>query len=294
MPDNYSLGLIGHPLGHSISPALHQAALAEAGFQGSYSLFPVQPLPDGQSELEALVDRLRKSELQGLNVTIPHKQSVLPVVDELTASAQAIGAVNTLMVKEGRLIGHNTDAPGFLVDVHKLPLKSHSTALILGAGGAARAVAYALLNEGWQVRITDLLPQQAVNLKNHFSQQSFDASQLDVIDFNHKAIIDAGNESALIVNTTPVGMHPHVDQSPWPENTPLPKEACIYDVVYNPMQTRLLQTASAAGLPACNGLGMLVEQAALSFECWTGFSPDRAKMLENVFRLHPEMTRGAV
>jgi len=285
MPETWSLGLIGFPLGHSISPALHQSALQQAGLKGSYSLFPVSPEEDGKKGLVALMQLLRSGQLQGLNVTIPHKQNVLSLVDDLTPSAAAIGASNTLYMKGGRLIGDNTDAPGFWGDLQHLPLNGAATALILGAGGAARAVVFALLTHGWQVRITDLFEKQTKSLCEHFSAQSLDASGLQAIDFTPRAIAAAAQNCSLIVNTTPVGMHPKVEESPWPENVPFPKDACLYDVIYNPMETRLMQLAKTAGLPCRNGLGMLVEQAALAFERWTGFAPSRDLMLEAF--LHP-------
>ena len=192
MPENYSLGLIGYPLGHSLSPALHQTALAEAGLKGKYDLFQISPLPDGQEELEALINRLRSGELHGLNVTIPHKQSVLSLVDELTSSAKIIGAVNTLYMKSGHLFGDNTDAPGFWGDLTHLPLQNAKTALVLGAGGAARAVVYALLTRGWTIRILDLRQEQVDGLYMHYSAQDLDISKLKVVPFTPQAIEQAG------------------------------------------------------------------------------------------------------
>jgi shikimate dehydrogenase len=282
MPKSYSLGLIGFPLGHSLSPVLHQTALAEAGLKGTYELFSISPLPEGQTDLEALLMRLRSGELQGLNVTIPHKQSVLPLVDELTAPASVIGAVNTLYIKSGRLVGDNTDAPGFWSDLSHLPIQNTQSALILGAGGAARAVVYSLLMRGWMVRITDLRQEQVDSLYTHYSTQNFNSSNLEVVPFTPQAIENAGLASGLVINTTPVGMHPNINESAWPENIALPAQACIYDVVYNPMETKLLNIAAATGLPCRNGLGMLVEQAALAFERWTGFSPSRTRMMEAI------------
>lgn len=282
MPENYSLGLIGYPLGHSVSPVLHLTALAEAGLKGKYDLFQVSPLPDGQEELEALINLLRSGELHGLNVTIPHKQSVFSLVDELTPSAAAIGAVNTLYMKSNQLVGDNTDAPGFWGDLSHLPIQNAKSALVLGAGGASRAVVYALLTHGWTTRITDLRQEQVDSLYTHFSAQDLDASKLEVVPFTPQSIEQAGLESDLVVNATPMGMHPNIESCAWPEAIALPTQACIYDVVYNPMETRFLIRAAAAGLPCRNGLGMLVEQAALAFERWTGFSPSRSLMLKAV------------
>lgn len=282
MPETYSLGLIGYPLGHSLSPVLHQTALAEAGLNGKYELYTISPLPEGKKDLEALLNRLRSGELHGLNVTIPHKQSVFPLVDELTPSAAAMGAVNTLIMKSGKLVGDNTDAPGFWGDLSHLPIQNARSALVLGAGGAARAVVYALLTRGWSVRITDLHPEQAASLYTHYSAQELDSSKLEVIPLSQQALEQAGTDSDLVVNTTPMGMHPNVESCAWPEEIALPAHTCIYDVVYNPMETRFLKRAAAAGLPCRNGLGMLVEQAALAFERWTGYSPSRSRMLEEV------------
>jgi shikimate dehydrogenase len=282
MQENYSLGLIGYPLGHSLSPVLHQTAMAEAGLNGTYELFQILPLPEGEADLEALLARLRSGELHGLNVTIPHKQSVIPLVDELTPSGAAMGAVNTLFMSSGKLVGENTDAPGFWGDLSHLPIQNASSALVLGAGGAARAVVYALLTRGWSVRITDLHPEQVVSLHAHYSNQDLDSSKLEVIPFTPQAIEQAGLSSDLVVNATPMGMHPNVENCAWPDNLALPRNTCIYDVVYNPMETKFLKRAADAGLPCRNGLGMLVEQAALAFERWTGFSPSRSRMLEAV------------
>src|SRR5512134_3742406 len=139
------LGLTGYPLGHSLSPRIHEAALSSCGLDGNYSLFPISP--DDKQGLEDLLARVRSGEITGLNVTIPHKQNVIPFLDELTPTAKAIGAVNTIYMRENRLIGDNTDAPGFLSDLKKLvatETRRHRdlNVLVLGAGGSARAVVY--------------------------------------------------------------------------------------------------------------------------------------------------------
>jgi len=147
------LGLIGYPLSHSLSPSLYEAAFTALALHGEYLLYPVAPGETGG--LAGLTKQIRAGEIQGLNVTIPHKQAIMPLLDELTLSAQAIGAVNTLFLKDGKLYGHNTDAPGFLTDQAKV-LRNTSLekkALVLGAGGAARAVVYALLKDGWKVTL---------------------------------------------------------------------------------------------------------------------------------------------
>lgn len=270
------LGLIGYPLGHSLSPRIHKAALNVCGLPGNYSLFPIEP--DDPNGLKEVLDRVRKGEIAGLNITIPHKQNVIPYIDELTPTAQAIGAVNTIYLRSNKLIGENTDAPGFLTDLNKFlttETRTHgeNSALVLGAGGSARAVAYALVTDGWQVTLAARRLEQAERLAALFD--GVNIQELNLRTFQRSNL-------QLIVNTTPVGMTPDIDHSPWPENIAFPARAAIYDLVYNPRQTKLVRDACTQGLPATTGLGMLVEQAALSFEIWTGCQPPRDILFEAV------------
>jgi shikimate dehydrogenase len=270
------LGLIGFPLSHSLSPKIHEAAISALGLQGEYLLYSVAPEEIGR--LAVLARRMRDGEIQGLNVTIPHKQAIMPLLDELTPSAQLIGAVNTLYLREGKLIGHNTDAPGFLADLAKFLQNTppEKNALVLGAGGASRAVVYGLLKDGWKitlaVRRADL--NQASALIESFESLKV-ATMINLVLMEAGDLGRLGCEIQLIINATPIGMFPKVDISPWPEKLPLPNGATIYDLVYNPRPTRFVQNALAAGLQATTGLGMLVEQAALSFACWTGQNAPR-------------------
>lgn len=273
-PSTYHFGLTGHPLGHSLSPKIHAAALKSCGLSGDYSLFPIPP--DDLPGLQTLLSRLRSGELNGLNVTIPHKQAVIPYLDDLTPSARAIGAVNTIFTREGKLIGHNTDAPGFLGDLgrvfgnRKSEIVNRKSAIVLGAGGAARAVVAALLSDAWQVtlavRSADL--GQAQELALHHS------SLITYYSFDELPSCDLSSVD-LIVNATPLGMSPQIETCSWPEDLEFPQNAAVYDCVYNPRETLLTKRARAAGLPASTGLGMLVEQAALAFETWTGYTPPR-------------------
>lgn len=280
-PETYSLGLIGYPLGHSLSPQIHGAALHALGMSGEYSLYPVAPHPSrtiegGRLTLEGLLEQMYSGEIHGLNVTIPHKQNVIPLLDELTPAAETIGAVNTIFVQENKLIGDNTDAPGFWGDLKRLAVsdqQSSSSALVLGAGGSARAVVYALLTHGYHVTITARRIEQAQKLCNQLSVIS---AQLSMVDSVHRSLHT--DHYSLLVNSTPVGMHPHGNESPWPADIPLPKHAAVYDLVYNPRETLLVRHARENGLPATTGLGMLVEQAALAFERWTGQEAPRNVM----------------
>ena len=282
---NYQLGLIGYPLGHSLSPKIHAAALSACGLQGRYSLFPIPP--EDKQGLKDLLARVRINEIHGLNVTIPHKQNVIELMDELTATAKAIGAVNTIYLHQDKLIGDNTDTSGFLSDLKRFlilecgSLLSHlqeqvpalqKKALVLGAGGSARAIVYALLCDGWDVTIAARRIEQAQQLSQSFGKYDLRLSTFDLqlSTFN------------LIVNTTPLGMAPNIEDSPLPENIVLSPKTVIYDLIYNPRETKLVKDARAQGLSATTGLGMLIEQAALAFEIWTGAKADRDAMQKAV------------
>lgn len=275
---DFRLGLIGFPLGHSLSPKIHAAALTACGLQGGYSLFPIPP--EDKKGLSDLLTRVRDGEIHGLNVTIPHKQNVIPLLDELTPTAQAIGAVNTIYLRDGKLFGHNTDAAGFLADLKRvLPSASRSgsprSAFVLGAGGSARAVVYSLLADGWNVTLAARRVEQAEQLAVSFKPQKVQVASYE------KFILHPSSFS-LFVNSTPLGMSPNVEQSPLPENTMIPSDTAIYDLVYNPRQTKLVRDALAQGCSATTGLGMLIEQAALAFEIWTGAPADRDAMRKAV------------
>lgn len=264
------LGLTGYPLGHSLSPAIHVSALRSCGLDGSYSLFPVAP--DDQKGLKDLLERVRCGELLGLNVTIPHKQIMIPLLDELTPTATAIGAVNTIYRKENKLVGDNTDAPGFLADLNRFlhhpqsKINDQKSAIVLGAGGSARAVVYALCNDGWNVTVAARRMEQAEQLARSFPNYQLSIAALTELPLS---------TFDLLVNSTPLGMTPNINTSPLFENTVLSKDTFVYDLVYNPRETKLVRDARAQGCPATTGLGMLIEQAALAFATWTGHNPPR-------------------
>ena len=273
------LGLVGYPLEHSLSPKIHLAAFQSCALQGDYSLFPISP--ENKQGLEDLFARLRSGEITGLNVTIPHKQNVIPFLDKLTPTAQVIGAVNTIYCRNDKLIGDNTDADGFLLALKRFignresKIANRKLALILGAGGSARAVIYALINDGWNIAVAARRMEQAQQLAASFLPR-------ELLIMNYEAFAPEPLTFNLIVNTTPVGMTPNINQSPWPDGLPFPHQAMIYDLVYNPRETKLVKDACSAGLSATTGLGMLIEQAALSFEIWTGRKPSRETLLESI------------
>lgn len=271
-----NLGLIGWPLEHSLSPRIHHAALKALGICGDYRLFAIPPEEHPRQAILSLLEHLQQGSMQGLNVTLPYKQTVLTLLEALTPAAAQIGAVNTIYKENERLTGDNTDAPGFQNDLRHLPVVPGVPALVLGAGGAARAVVFSLLKLGHPVILAARRPAAAQSLADAL-KSSMEGS-IRIIPYQLLAIRNASKSIGLLVNTTPVGMHPDTAACPWPEDLTLPAQAAVYDLVYNPPETRLLQWARQAGLPARGGLGMLVEQAALAFERWTGLPAPRPAM----------------
>jgi len=266
---------MGWPVGHSKSPDMHNAAFRAAGIDGFYALLPVDPERVGEA-----VRGVRALGMRGVNVTVPHKQAVIPYLDELTPEAEAIGAVNTIIVANDRLVGTNTDAWGFWQDLEDVgavdSLSDHDSALVLGAGGSARAVVYALARHGISTHILARRPDQArslaLELAPHLSQPRLIAAHA----WDELAIL--APEMKLIVNCTPVGMSPNVHLSPWPDNVPILPQQMVYDLVYNPPITKFMEQARVAGAQAWNGLGMLVQQGARAWQLWTGYEPPVAVM----------------
>ena len=257
------LALLGYPLSHSVSPAMHNAALVAVGLRDwRYDAMPVEP-----EKLADAVALLRTPPYAGANVTIPHKTTVIPFLDGLTPWAEAIGAVNTLVKRDGKLIGDNTDAVGLLTEICSYISIVQLTVLILGAGGSARAAVAACMEIGAKIRLLARRREQAQSLLLQFSGSQ---SAIELYDWSPRGLLQASDNCALILNTTPLGMTPNVYASPWLHGVPFPPGAFVYDLVYNPAETLLVRQARASGLRAATGLGMLVEQGALAFKQWTG------------------------
>jgi len=281
-PISHLVGLLGWPVEHSLSPVMHNVAFATLGLDWLYLLLPVPPALLGDA-----VRGLRALGFAGANVTIPHKQTVLAHLDEISPAAQAIGAVNTIVVREGRLYGENTDWRGFLVALRTAGFAPEDQrVLVLGAGGAARAVVYALAQAGAQVSIYNRTASRAAALARDMQHLWPQAEINGVSEGVPLADLDL-SRFALLVNATPLGMWPHVSTSPWPEELPLPGHLTVFDLVYNPLETKLLQQARAAGARPIGGLEMLVQQGALAFELWTGMKPPVEVMRQAVVAALP-------
>jgi shikimate dehydrogenase len=265
--------LTGWPLGHSLSPVFHNIALRSNGLDGEYTLRPV----DSVAGLQKLLLEMRADpEWLGMNVTVPYKEKVIPFLDGLEGAAMKLRAVNTIARRGSRLIGYNTDMPGFLADLDRNTMKlAGGPALVLGSGGAARAVVLGLVECGCSVSIVAVLMDQAAQLASELG-----GGRVRVFGWEDSTLADVVREAKLIVNTTPIGMHPNVDATPWPSRLVFPVSAAAYDVVYTPPETRFLREARIAGARTASGLGMLVEQGALAFELWTSREAPRAEMMQ--------------
>ncbi len=265
--------LIGWPIAHSISPAIHNAAFRALGMQGEYSLLPVEREADLRGVLAGLK---AEQDWAGANVTVPYKEKVVAHLQKLEGAAARMKAVNTIVRKGNRLIGHNTDLPGFLADLDRNGFDFHGRdVLVIGSGGAARAVVLGLVESGCRLSLVAVIREQAETLARELGD-----GRVNVITWDDPSLAERTRSASLVVNTSPVGMWPKVDASPWPENIPLPEKAGVYDVVYNPIETRFLREARARGLKAAGGLGMLVEQGAMAFELWTGAKAPRDVMMQ--------------
>ncbi len=260
------VGIIGNPVGHSLSPAMHNAAFQALGMNCVYVPLAVQPRRVGDA-----LNGLIALGFLGANVTVPYKESVIPFVDKLSSDASCIGAVNTLMVKESQLLGFNTDWIGFLNHLSEIGFDvSRTSVLVLGSGGSARAVVYALCSEGSDVTICsrNTLTAEAIirDISGSFANCFIKSVTLEKLG-------DSDLTVDIVVNTTPVGMSPNPGSCPWPEGIPFPKCGLAYDLVYDPQKTRFMEAAGKAGAISSNGLGMLVHQAAAAFKIWTGVEP---------------------
>lgn len=263
-------GVLGHPVAHSLSPMMHNAAYEALHMPYHYHAYDVHP-----DHIQHAIQGMRALGVDGVNVTIPHKQLVMPYLDEIDEEAQAIGAVNTIVRDEqGRLIGYNTDGAGYvksLISETKIELK-HTSALLIGAGGAAKALGIYLLKSGCpQVSITNRTQEKAEQLAAHlqqYAQKQGYSSDMTVTPWKTNIDVTA-QPYQLIINTTSVGMWPHTEQLPV-QLTNLHEQVVVSDIVYNPLQTSFLEEAHKQGAMTHGGLGMFIFQGLLSFEYFTG------------------------
>ena len=259
------IGVIGDPIEHTMSPVMHNAAFNRLGLDYRYLAFHVR-----KEELAKAIDGMRALNIKGLNVTIPHKVAVIPLLDKIDPLAEKIGAVNTIANDDGALKGYNTDAIGFLQALLGRGIEPKGKSVVLlGAGGASRAVSFILAERGARIVILNRLLEMdwAEGLAGKLSQAF--SMEVEALELNRGNLARVLEKAEILVNATKVGMSPDIDETP--VNSGLLKpNLVVYDIVYNPIKTRLQREAEVAGATVISGLDMLVWQGALAFEKWTG------------------------
>ncbi len=258
-------GVIGDPIEHTMSPVMHNAAFKKLGIDYLYVPFRVK-----KEELEKAIAGMRALNIRGLNVTIPHKVEVISFLDKVDSLVEKIGAVNTIVNDDGVLTGYNTDATGFLQALLERGVEPKGkNTVILGAGGASRAVSFILAERGAHPVILNrqLELDWAEELAGHISR-IFD-KEVKALVLNERNLAEVLEGAEVLVNATSVGMSPDIEETPVPARL-LKPGLVVFDIVYNPVKTRLLREAEAAGVKAIGGLDMLVWQGVLAFEKWTG------------------------
>lgn len=258
-------GVIGYPVKHTFSPYFHNAAFKALKLNAAYVPFEVAP-----AKLKDAIRGLQALGVRGINVTIPHKEAVIPLLDELSPQAKGIGAVNVILSEDGKLIGHNTDGEGFLVSLKKNLNASpkNKSIFILGAGGAAKALSYVLAREeAKSITLVDVMHQRAKELALK-TKRAFPKCEVKSIPYLMSRIDEEALNADILINATPVGMK---EGDPCIVSTDaLHKDLIVCDLIYNPLETNLLKEARKRGLKSINGIGMLLYQGALSFELFTG------------------------
>jgi len=258
-------GIIGDPVEHSLSPVMQNAAFEELNLDFVYLAFRVR-----KEELRNAIVGAKSLDFHGLNVTMPHKNAVMTYLDEIDSTARSIGAVNTILNKEGSLIGYNTDGIGALKALKENGITPNGKKLLLlGAGGAGKAIAFHAAQEAEELVILNRTPQKAKKLaevlRKEFNKKiNGNVLSIEIIEKELK-------DSDILVNATSVGMHPNIDQSPVPSSS-LRSGLSVMDIIYNPLETKLAKDAKAVGAKVVSGVEMLVYQGAVSFEIWTNHS----------------------
>jgi shikimate dehydrogenase len=258
-------GVVGFPLSQTLSPIMQNTAFEVTEINAIYLAFETR-------DIEGCVKGMRSLGIKGMSVTLPYKSLVIPLLDQVDSLAKKIGAVNTIVNKDGHLVGYNTDAIGALKALEEKIELSGKTCLIIGAGGAARAIGFILKDNGVKVKIANRSPERGKELALSL------ACPFIFLDELGKSTAD------LLIHTTPVGMTPHEYQCVVPEHI-LKKGMVVMDIIYNPIKTRLLTMARVRGCLTINGLGMFIHQGAEQFRLWTGIDPPISAMKRSVKEL---------
>ena len=267
--------IIGHPVEHSMSPTMWNPALQEFGLDYAYVAFDVHP-----KGLEKAINGMRVLGIKGMNVTIPHKEKVIQYLDEIDPIAQKMGAVNTIKNDDGVLKARNTDAGGAKKSLIDAGCEiSGKNILFLGSGGVARSVAYILSEEANKIVLTDIVEKTALTVAKEIKENM--GANIEGKLSNVTIIKEEIKKADILINATPLGMHPKVDASPISKEL-LHEDLFVFDVIYNPLQTKLMKEAAEIGCKTLGGLDMLVNQGVLAFEWWTGKSPNASLMKSKI------------
>jgi shikimate dehydrogenase len=273
-------GLIGDPVEHSMSPVMHNAAFREVGLDYVYVAFQVK-----RERLGEAIEGMKALNIRGLNITIPHKVTALEFLDKLDPLAEKIGAVNTIVNDKGLLRGYNTDASGFLQVLLERGIEPENKRIvILGAGGASRAISFILADRSAHLVILNRLEELdwAKELASRITQ-SFN-QRVEALELNRENAAKSLEKAEILVNATSVGMTPDIEATPLDSDL-LRSDLVVYDVIYNPIKTRLLREAEVAGAEIVGGLDMLVWQGALAFEMWTSHKAPVELMKQEAIKL---------
>jgi shikimate dehydrogenase len=262
--DTIYLGLLGNPVAHSYSPLMHNAVFNKLNIKGFYLPFKVS-----SEQLHNAILGLQALGFKGVNVTVPHKEAVIPFLDKLSPEAQLYQAVNVVSFTDYNIIGYNTDGPGFIAALQAAGVDQWEHCLLLGAGGAARSISLALAQKGaGKITILDIDEAKAGSLAEHISQNTsvFSVGKAS----SAKSWTEAAREADLIVNCTPLGMYPRIEESPVESLEEISDKAIVCDIIYNPLDTKFLTLARQRGLTTVNGLDMFVYQGALTLNILLG------------------------
>ena len=271
------VGIIGNPVEHSLSPLMHNAAFKHLGLDYIYVPFLVE-----NNSLEDAIKGVKSLNIKGLNVTIPHKTEVIKYLDSVDKSAELIGAVNTIKFEHDQAIGFNTDGIGAVKAIEEVSSVKNKKVVMLGAGGAARAVAFQILIDGaGSLVIANRTPENAFNLQNELKDKL--NSDVKTTDFGEK-LENELKDADILINTTPIGMYPNIDQESLVKAELMHSNLVVNDLVYNPLKTCLLKECEKANAQAVSGIKMLIYQGIESFKIWTGVYPP-FEIFENAIKI---------
>ena len=270
-----TLCIIGYPVGHSMSPIMHNAQINELGLDYVYLAFEVHP-----DNLEKAVQGFRALDIKGINVTIPHKETIIKYLDEIDPISEKMGAINTIKNDNGYLKATNTDAAGAKKSLIDAGFTIEGKNIVfIGSGGAARSIAYILSEDAKKIVLTDIVEERAVKVAKEITKNM--GANVEGKLASDKVLTGEIKHADLLINATPIGMYPKEGDSPISKDL-LHQELFVFDVIYNPMKTQLMKEAAEIGCKTLSGLDMLVNQGVIAFEWWTGKSPNSKLMKDKI------------